>query len=545
MRTRTWATATAGAVLASVATVLSVQAAEAVPGYRVDHRGLDWQECADLQPVGEETLECATLVLPMGHGPGEKDDGETVELALSRASTGGDTERTLLVNPGGPGSPGRDLASRTHQGLPDDLRETYAVVGFDPRGSGASVPAVECDPSAFEPVHTPSIPERPEDTGALWEETESYAQACADNTGPLLEHMTTVDTARDMDVLRAALGLKSVDYLGYSYGTYLGAVFSSLFPESVDRLVLDSVVDPDVPWYESNLAQSRAVERAAENFFAWVARHDDTFGLGGSAEEVARAYHRLREELRDEPLEGTVGPTELENLSITVAYTSRAWPLVGAALADRIVDGDPAALVELDTEMGEGPEGDQNRGGYNAVQCTDSHWPSDRGIWESEGHRAHDEAPFIGWNNIWYNAVCASWPAESGEWYQLGDGPEHMPAYEGEALLVHASEDGATPLHGAQNLRAHMPGASLTVEEDGTTHAVSLGGNPCVDEIVTAYLRDGSLPDRTDEEHDAVCGAPPEPEPRDAQSARQDLPDRSGPLGGGAPAGLSDRWNTL
>ncbi|WP_017608689.1 alpha/beta fold hydrolase [Nocardiopsis xinjiangensis] len=537
MRTRTRAAATAGALLASVVTVLPVQAAEVAPAFRVDQRDLDWQECEDLLPVGEEALECATLVLPMDHGSGGNADAETVELALSRASAGGDSERTLLVNPGGPGSPGRDLASRTHQGLPEDLREIYAVVGFDPRGSGASVPAVECDPSAFEPVRAPSIPDPPGDTGALWEEAESYARACADNTGRLLDHMATVDTARDMEALRAALGLESVDYLGYSYGTYLGAVFSSLFPESVDRLVLDSVVDPDTPWHESNLAQSRAVERAADNFFDWIARHDDAFGLGGSAGEVERAYHRLREELRDEPLEGTVGPTELENLAITVAYTGRAWPVVGAALADRIVDEDPAALVALDTEMGEGPGDDQNRGGYNAVQCTDSHWPSDRGIWESEGHRAHDEAPFIGWNNIWYNAACASWSAESGEWYRLGDGPGHRPAYEGDALLVHAADDGATPLHGAENLRAHMPGASLTVEENGITHAVSLGDNPCVDGIVTAYLREGSLPERTDGEHDAVCEAPPEPEPRDAQSAPQDLPDRAGSLGGGHPGG--------
>ncbi|WP_017575090.1 alpha/beta fold hydrolase [Nocardiopsis kunsanensis] len=537
MRTRTWAAATAGALLTPVVTVLPVQTADAAPAFRSDHRDLRWQECEDLLPVGEETLECATLVLPLDHDRGGNTDGETVELALARASTGGEAERTLLVNPGGPGSPGRGLATRTHQGLPEDLRRDYAVVGFDPRGSGASVPAVECDPSAFESVRTPSIPETPGDTGALWQEAESYAQACADNTGRLLDHMSTVDTARDMDALRAALGLESVDYLGYSYGTYLGAVFSSLFPESVDRLVLDSVVDPDTPWYESNLAQSRAIERAADNFFDWVARHDDTFGLGSSAQEVARAYHRLREELREEPLEGTVGPTELENLSVTVAYTDRAWPVVGAALADRIVDGDPSALVALDTETGEGPEDDRNRGGYNAVQCTDSHWPSGREVWESAGRQAHGEAPFIGWNNIWYNAACASWSADSGEWYQLGDGPGHGPAYEGGALLVHATGDGATPLHGAQNLRAHMPGASLTVEKSGSTHAVSFGGNPCVDGIVTGYLRDGSLPERTGGEYDALCQAPPAPEPRNTRSATQDLPDRAGSLGRGHPDG--------
>lgn len=534
MRTRTWATAAATAFLASLATAVPAESAEtagAAPTFREDQRALDWQECDDLQTEGDETLECATLTLPMDHGSDEGDSGETVDIALSRASDGGDAERTLLVNPGGPGASGRPFAARTHQGLPEDLQETYAVVGFDPRGSGASTPAVECDPSAFEPVLTPSEPRSPGDTRGLWEEAEAYAQACDDNTGPLLDHMSTVDTARDMDALRSALGLETVDYLGYSYGTYLGTVFSSLYPGSVDRLVLDSVVDPDAPWYESNLNQSRALDRAARNFFDWVARHDDTFGLGGRGEDIARVYDRLRDQLREEPLEGTVGPTELENLAITVSYTGNAWPSVAGALSDQIVDGDPAALVQLDTDLGEGPDNDQSRGGYNAVQCTDSRWPTDPGAWEGDGHRVHQKAPFIGWNNIWYNAPCASWPAESNDWYGVGDGPGDAPAYEGDTLLVHATDDGATPLHGAENLRGHMPGASLAIEEDGITHGVSFGENACIDEIVHGYLRDGSLPERTDGAHDAVCGAAPEPEPRDAQSA-QDLPDRFGPLGG-------------
>ncbi|WP_017612286.1 alpha/beta fold hydrolase [Nocardiopsis salina] len=535
MRTRTRATAAAAAFLASMANAVPADPAEAVPTFREDQRALDWQECEDLRPEGEETLECATLTLPMDHDSDEGDSGETVEIALSRASTGGDAERTLLVNPGGPGASGRPLAARTHQGLPEDLRDTYAVVGFDPRGSGASTPAVECDPTAFEPVLTPSEPRSPGDTKVLWEEAEAYAQACAEHTGPLLDHMTTVDTVRDMDALRSALGLEAVDYLGYSYGTYLGNVFSSLYPDSVDRLVLDSVVDPDTPWYESNLNQSRALDRAAGNFFDWAARHDDAFGLGGSSEDVARAYHRLRDQLREEPLEGTVGPTELENLTITVSYTGNAWPAVAGALSEQIVDGDPAALLELDDDLGEGPDNDQSRGGYNAVQCTDSHWPTDRGIWEGEGHRAHQEAPFIGWNNIWYNAPCESWPAESNDWYSVGEGPGDAPAYEGDALLVHAADDGATPLHGAENLRAHMTGASLAVEEDGITHGVSFGENACIDEIVHGYLRDGSLPERTDGAHDAVCEASPEPGPREGQSA-QGLPDRFEPLGGGHPS---------
>ncbi len=533
MRSRTWAGVSAVAVLASLVAVVPAQAGQTT---RIDQGGLDWAPCEDIQPVADENLECATLTVPLartadGERLGGRDD--TVELALSRVPASGEARHTLLVNPGGPGSAGRQWASYTHWRMPAELRETYDVVSFDPRGVGASTPSITCDPDHFTPVRPDTVPADAAAEEALRADARAYARACADNTGPLLEHTRTVDTAHDMDAIRAALGQERIDYLGYSYGSYLGTVYSALYPDRVRSLVLDSVVDPDKPWYESNLVQNRALDRAANDFFAWTARHDDVYGLGTTGEQVAEAYYALRSELADKPAEGTVGPTELESTAIVVAYSSAYWPSVAGALSARITGSDSAPLLALYEAYGEDAGSDRGYGGYLAVQCTDSHWPRDWSTWSADAEESHAEAPFMGWHNTWYNAPCATWSAGSHDWFQVGDGPGQHPAYEGDVLLVHATEDGATPVEGAFALRERLPGSVLVTEEGGHTHGVSLTGNDCVDEIVTAYLRDGELPARAEGEGpDATCEGRPEPQPRTAQNAPGTMVERPAPVPG-------------
>jgi pimeloyl-ACP methyl ester carboxylesterase len=544
VRARTWATAACtGAILASLVAAPPAQAAEAAPATRVDGRALEWGPCEDLEPVGGQALECATLTVPMARGDHDgRTSGHdaTVDLALSRVPATGTAEHTLLVNPGGPGSPGRMWAAHTHRRMPEELREVYDVVSFDPRGVGASTPALACDPDFFTPVRPDTVPSGRGEEAALWDDAEAYARACGENSGPLLEHTRTEDTAHDMDAIRAALGEDEIDYLGYSYGTYLGTVYSALYPDHVRSLVLDSVVDPDKPWYRSNHAQSRALDRAAGNFFSWVARHDDAYGLGRTREEVAEAYYALRERLGAEPASGTVGPTELEGAVIVVAYSGRTWPAVASALSAQVNDGDPAPLVDLHETYGDDAESDNGYAGYLAVQCTDTHWPKDRDAWRSDAEDVHGDAPFMAWHNTWYNAPCAAWPAPSGDWFQIGDGAYEQPAYEGDALLVHATGDGATPVEGAYSLHRRLPGSALVVEDGGTTHGVALTGNACVDDAVSAYLLRGELPE-DGRGADLTCEAGPQAQPRATQSAPAPVPDleRIGPFGldlGSAPA---------
>ncbi|MFD6952485.1 peptidase [Nocardiopsis sp. TSRI0078] len=518
MRARTWAAASAGAVLASLVAAIPAQAGpveQVRESVRVDQGALTWGPCQDLRPVADEDLECATLTVPLARtADGGRAGEDDVRLALSRVRATGKARHTLLVNPGGPGSAGRMWASYTHQRMPARLRETHDVVSFDPRGVGASTPSITCDPGFFAPVRPDTVPADATAEAALRADAADYARSCAANTGPLLQHARTEDTAHDMDAIRAALGLDRIDYLGYSYGSYLGTVYSALYPDRVRALVLDSVVNPDNPWYESNLVQSRALDRAARNFFDWTARHDGVYGLGTTGEEVAEAYYSLRSELADEPAAGTVGPTELEGAVLPIAYSAAAWPSAAGALSSRINDGDDALLLALHEVHGEDADSDRGYGGYLAVQCTDSRWPEDWSTWRADAEEAHREAPFMAWNNVWYNAPCATWDAEADDWFQVGDGPGEHPAYDGDALLVHATEDGATPVEGAFALRERLPGSVLVTEEGGLTHGVAFTGNACVDEVVTAYLGDGELPVRAGGAGpDLTCEGRPEPAP--------------------------------
>ncbi len=506
---------------------------------------LDWGECTglDAETVEGTGTQCAGLDVPLET---QRTDGadartaETVRLALARipARTAdgepAEADRVLVVNPGGPGSPGREWAVRIAEQLPEDLRGHYDVIGFDPRGTGASTPAVACDPAHFDPVRPDTVPASAEDERALVQRAQGYAEACAENNGDLLRHMRTEDSAHDMDRIRRALGQSRIDYLGYSYGTYLGAAYATLYPERTGRMVLDSVVHPGRPWYESNLRQSRALDEAIGNFFAWTGRHDDVYGLGADADAVEETYSAVRERLAEEPAGGIVGPTEFEGAFIPAAYASAVWPRLAEALSDHVSGEDEGALVGAAERFGEGPDDEPGYAAYLATQCTDAPWPSAWPLWRDAAERSHREAPHTGWNNIWYNAPCAFWPAEAEAWMNVGAaaGARTGSAQEGP-LLVHATEDGPTPVEGAYAMRERFPGARLVIEEGGLSHGVSFGGNTCVDDAVADYLRDGTVPyTGSVGDADLVCEAGPEPEPKVPQSAvERDAEERGALIG--------------
>lgn len=185
--------------------------------------------------------------------------------------------------------------------LPAALAAQYDVIGFDPRGVGKSTPALDCVPKHFDPVRPDAVPDSYEAEKANRNRAAAFAAACGARHGDLLPFMDTVSAAKDLDVIRRALGARQVNYFGYSYGTYLGAVYAKLFPERVRRLVLDSVVDPDGVWYKDNLAQDHAFDARHKAFAAWVAKNDTVYGLGTDPARVEAAWYRMRAAVKAAP----------------------------------------------------------------------------------------------------------------------------------------------------------------------------------------------------------------------------------------------------
>ncbi|HET9381635.1 MAG TPA: alpha/beta hydrolase [Streptomyces sp.] len=469
---------------------------------------LTWKDCGT---EDYPTLQCASLKVPLDHADPR---GRRITLALSRVPHTAKTyQGPLLVNPGGPGGSGLTLAGFVASALPKTVAAQYDVIGFDPRGVGASRPALDCRPGHFDPVRPDSLPATRALERANVSRAKAFAAACGEKYPDLLPHIDTLSTVRDMDAIRAALGAARLNYLGYSYGTHLGAVYARLFPERVRRAVLDSVVDPRGVWYENNLTQDHAFNDRHRAFLAWVARHDGTYRLGKDPAAVEAKWYAMRTALAKNPADGTVGASELEDTFLPGGYYNGYWPHLAEAFAAYANDKDTEPLVEAYENFGAvGAAGDNGYSVYTAIECRDAPWPRDRRRWRADNWAAHAKAPFMTWNNAWYNAPCAFWPTDSLRPVTVTN--DALPP----VLLFQATNDAATPYEGGAAMSRALAGSSLVVEKGGGNHGITLSGNDCLDRHLAAYLTDGTVPHGTGEA-DAVCEALPEPKPLTAKAA--------------------------
>lgn len=497
MRTRAAVLCAAAAVLAGSVTGLPAQAAPAAPGAR-----LTWQKCGtDDYP----TLQCASLKVPLDHA---NPSGRQITLALSRVPhTAQTSQGPLLVNPGGPGGSGLDLAGLVASSLPRDVAAQYDVIGFDPRGVGASSPALDCAPGHFKAVRPDTVPATAALERTNLDRARSFAAACGRKYADVLPYIDTVSTVRDMDLIRTALGAPRISYFGYSYGTYLGAVYAKLYPERVRRLVLDSIVDPTGVWYEDNLGQDHAFDDRHRALMAWIARYDSTYHLGKDPQKVEAAWYAMRAALAKRPAGGKVGASELEDTFIPGGYYDGYWPDLAEAFAAYARDKRTGPLVEEYENLGAvDGSGDNGYSVYSAVQCRDTSWPGDWQQWRADAWAVYGKAPFMAWNNLWYNAPCAFWPTAKRKPVDITNA--ELPP----VLLFQATNDAATPYTGGVTVHRLLAGSSLVVEEGGGNHGITLSGNACLDRYLAAYLTDGRVPRGTGIA-DAVCAKAPDPKP--------------------------------
>ncbi|WP_330287296.1 alpha/beta hydrolase [Streptomyces sp. NBC_00576] len=475
------------ALLAGAATLIPAPTAQATPTPTHIHFGT----CPDSvpRPTAPDTVECGWIEVPL-NWDAPTTDGPRLRIAVSRvraSGTAAERRGILLVNPGGPGGSGLPYAVTKRAKLPESVRRAYDVIGFDARGTGLSSPA-DCgamgglfdgDRPGADPV-----PVGPRAESAYLRSLRALADDCAAGVGDeALPYLSTEQTARDMDAIRAALGERRTSFLGVSYGSYLGAAYAAQFPYQVGKMVLDSVVGP-WDWYEFDVVQSRALLRQRDTFFTWAARHPHRFGLGDDSPAVRGAYLRVRDGLRERPVDG-FGAAAFDRAVYRALGRTERWAGLADGLRTYLRDGTPgtlrpaSALDSADSRTFEAA----NR----TVKCADGPGPTPGRIL-ADLHRTRrlDPQPVLTGMEA---SACAFWQHRPARRTPLGS-PVAPPV-----LLIASAHDPVTPIEGARELRRLLPGSRLVTLDDDYSHGVFASrGNACVDSTAAAYLVDGRVP---------------------------------------------------
>ncbi|MCG8918908.1 alpha/beta hydrolase [Actinokineospora sp. PR83] len=478
----------------SVTAVLTAAAALVTPGVSsaapAPATTVTWVQCpADVAGRG---LECGTLQVPLDY---REPAGRKIEVMISRLASANPEKRRgiLLTNPGGP-SPGLTFpADLKSFGLPQSVLDAYDVIGVDPRGIGHSTPAT-CDLTEEEQFagSVPPYAVTPADVRKRAVEVREVARKCAaSSTAYLLPHNTTANIARDLDRVRAALGERKASFLGYSYGTYLGAVYTTLFPRTTDRVVIDSNLGAGGWDVEGGRMYGRGVEDTFPDFAEWAAAHPE-FGLGSTPEQVRAKYFQLAARLDKAPMQGLTGP-QFRMLTFGRLYATGDAAFTRMAEEWKALDTNTPPPSD-NTPV---PPGLENLiAGRHYVVCGDSRWPTSVRTYERNVAVDRVRHPMFGAAaaNIY---PCAFWPDPVEQPVRISDrGPRNV-------LMVQNERDPATPLAGARTTRRAFGdrAAMLTIDQGGHG-AYALGRNKCANDEVTAYLLGGQRP-----AHDLRCAA--------------------------------------
>jgi pimeloyl-ACP methyl ester carboxylesterase len=507
-------------LLAAAITIALVATGAAASGARADERSkktgyppINWSVCTD-SSLAARKAECGFLTVPMDY---EHPGDETVQISVSRIKHTVPDDKyqgVMLVNPGGPGAKGLSLSALGSL-VPKDAGDAYDWIGFDPRGVGTSKPSLTCD-SGYTGYRRPEYVPATVAAEKVWlQRTEAYAKACAAAGGKLLDHLKSLDTVRDMENIRLALGATQINFYGFSYGTYLGQVYATRYPSRVRRMVLDGVVNPTRVWYDSNLDQDLAFDRNIKVYFGWLASYDKVYHLGRTARAVQKLFYAEKAKLATAPAGGVIGPAEFTDVFLQAGYYVFGWEDIARGFSAWVNKHDATSLKSLfDKDNPQTAGADNNYAIYLAAQCSDVQWPVSWTKWTADNWEMHRRAPFETWANAWYNAPCRTWPAKPGIPVTISG--ETVPPI----LLIGETLDAATPFNGALEVRKRFPRSALVEGVGGTTHSGSLFGVTCVDDTIADYLATGAMPKRRPgERSDLRCPPNAQPNPLNGAAA--------------------------
>ncbi|MDK1476293.1 alpha/beta hydrolase [Streptomyces sp. 549] len=442
--------------------------------------------------------QCATLRAPLDYA---EPDGETLGLALIRARTSAEADRrigSLVFNFGGPGGSGVSTLPVSATDY-EELRGRYDLVSFDPRGVGRSA-GVRClDDRELDAFHQEAVmPGSTAQGEELLAQQQRYADACKRRSGAVLPHLTTTNTARDLDLMREVLRDEKLHYFGISYGTELGGVYAHLFPEKVGRAVFDAVVDPRLTLAQSGLGQARGFQRALTNYLKACAEGENC-PVGGSPEEGQKRITALLDGLDEQPLETADPDGRTLNSSLAASgialslYSEDFWGVLSEGLEDALDNNDGTLLLRLsDLLNGRQDNGryDNSQAALTAISCADAkpRYTLDDIRERLPAFRA--ASPVFGEMSAWGLAMCHGWPVE-GE----SDHPEVGAEGAAPIVVIGNTGDPATPYEGAAAMaRGLGSGVAVQLTYEGEGHGAYNSGDACVQRAVNVYLLDGDVP---------------------------------------------------
>jgi pimeloyl-ACP methyl ester carboxylesterase len=488
---------------------------------------LSWAQCGTAAGV-----QCATAELPRDY---DEPQGKQVHIAVARVPATDPTQRvgSLFFNFGGPGAPAVDYLQAAGAGIFSALNTRFDIIAFDPRGVGQSTPSIDCrvDDETEGSLPRPAPTPIDLDAGALVARAERYVDSCLANNGEILQHVSTANVARDMDALRAAVGDERLSYLGFSYGTFLGATYAGLFPDRYRALVLDGPVDPD-QWIRDPVASSStqlvAFERALDRFLAACAADQTACSAFGDSDPFT-AYDALLASAAGAPIPAPrytedprpVTADDIRDVTSQLLYAKQFWGILAAALA-QAASGDGSlirAIMDLIVLAPDDPGPDRSF----AIAGSEQRWPENTDAYLERGAREWADSPHF-WSHYAYAEIpFALWPTRDKDAY---DGPFAVDPSAPTPLVIGTTYDPATPYSGAVGMvRALGNARLLTMEGDG--HTAYGRNSACVDSATETYLIGGTLPAEGTVCQQEVPFLAPEPAPSAVEtgSGRVTMPD--------------------
>ena len=446
-----------------------------------------WEDCG--------RFECATVDVPLDY-----DDpvADRIQLAMLRRPADNPDDRigSLFVNPGGPGVSGNSYAELAEVLFTEPVLEHYDIVGWDPRGVGDST-SISCVTDAETDVYyeTDGTPDTPQEVRALVRLNEDFTKGCVEDAAELIPQLGTFSSARDLDILRSAVGDQRLNYFGASYGTELGAIYAELFPERVGRVVLDAALDPAVNSEQLSRGQLRGFQRATEAFIDDCIERQGC-AIGPTRDQAEQQLTDLLSSIDQTPLPTESGRYLTESLAttgmISAMYSeSSGWPSLRLGLSQAL-NGDGTVLLALADTYAErnndGTYASNVNSAFPAISCTDR--PGSEPVAAAKTKIGPYEriSPIFGRTFAWGSVACRDWPVKKGEFptKAVAEGADPI-------VVIGTTRDPATPYSWSVRLAESLQNGVL-VSRDGDGHTGYNAGNACVDDAVDRYLVAGEVP---------------------------------------------------